>query len=81
MKSFKLRDRDGNETQHEVVHITVYRALEQEVARLKNGIKAVLTENAGLADGENCTLGGLKKLVPEWEAEFCGDDEHSGQMP
>jgi hypothetical protein len=44
--------------------------LELENVRLKNGIKAVLTENAHLADGKECTLYNLKKLVPEWEEEF-----------
>lgn len=38
--------------------------------KLRDGIKAVLTENAHLADGEVCTLIDLKRLVPEWESEF-----------
>lgn len=34
-----------------------------EVARLRAGIAACLAENAHLADGDNCTLAGLKRLV------------------
>ena len=42
---------------------------------LRNEIKRTLTENAHLADGENCTLARLKKLVPEWESEFLANNE------
>jgi len=51
------------------------RDLERELARLKAGIKVVLTQNAHLADGETCTLAGLKKLVPEWQSEFLSNDQ------
>ena len=42
---------------------------------LRNEIKRTLTENAHLADGENCTLARLKKLVPEWESEFLANNQ------
>ena len=48
---------------------------------LRNEIKRTLTENAHLADGENCTLARLKKLVPEWESEFlanAADEQRRG---
>ncbi len=51
------------------------RDLERELARLKADIKVVLTQNAHLADGETCTLAGLKKLVPEWESEFLSNNQ------
>ena len=34
---------------------------------LTQGIKEALEDNRHLADGENCTLIKLKKLVPEWK--------------
>jgi hypothetical protein len=45
---------------------------EMWVARLlcryyERGIESVLDENAHLADGEVCTLSGLKKLAPHWK--------------
>jgi hypothetical protein len=44
----------------------------KKAARVRREIKAVLTENAHLADGKVCTLARLKKLVPEWEMERRG---------
>ncbi len=49
-------------------------ASRRELNNLRKGIKECLTENCHLADGEICTLAGLKKLVPEWEAEFGGEE-------
>lgn len=39
-------------------------ALWDEVRRLRRGIRECLRENAHLADGNNCTLAGIKRLLP-----------------
>lgn len=39
------------------------RSTYDEVRRLRKGIEDLLEENAHLADGEDCTLIGLKKLI------------------
>jgi hypothetical protein len=41
-----------------------------EVERLANGIALALHKNRHLADGDNCTLIDLKRLVPDWEARL-----------
>ena len=39
--------------------------LAAEVVRLREGIKKCLKENAHLADGKDCTLAGLKRLIDQ----------------
>ena len=44
-------------------------ALEAELSRYRKGIIDCLDANGHLADGDNCTLIELKRLVPEWDEE------------
>ena len=43
--------------------------LTSEISRYRNGIIDCLDKNGHLADGDNCSLIDLKKLVPEWDTE------------
>jgi hypothetical protein len=40
--------------------------LKKRIKELESGIIKCLEENLHLADGDNCTLRELKKLVPDW---------------
>ena len=44
-------------------------SVEARVSELEAAIVKTLNENGHLADGENCTLIGLKRAMPAWELE------------
>jgi hypothetical protein len=59
---------------HEIAALEEAIAELEKAAHVRAEIKAVLTENAHLADGTDCTLARLKAIVPEWQAEFNASD-------
>jgi hypothetical protein len=64
-----LRD-CSQQLERELATITAERAeLRAEVARLRAGIEVCLRTNGHLADGENCTLIGLKHCLRDARAE------------
>lgn len=44
-----------------------FNRLNDHIQRIENAIRKTLDTNRHLADGDDCTLIGLKKALPEWK--------------